>query len=115
VAFLNSKSANTTLRVFKTFYTEAECQTGKQLKRVRLDMGQEWHNETWEYYRKEQGLVFEFTAPYAHQQNGAAEHSMQTILDITRSNIAESGLPLKYWANAVKTAIYVRNFIPLSR
>ena len=115
VAFLNSKSADTTLRVFKTFHTEAERQTGKQLKRVRLDMGREWHNEAWEHYRKEQGLVFEFTAPYAHQQNGAAECSMRTILDITRSNMAESGLPLKYWADAVKTAVYVRNFIPSSR
>ena len=113
MAFLNSKSAN--IRVFKIFHTEAERQTGKQLKRVHLDMGREWHNEAWEHYRKEQGLVFEFTVPYAHQQNGAAECSMQTILDITRSNMAESGLPLKYWADAVKTAIYVRNFIPLSR
>jgi len=29
--------------------------------------------------------------------------------------MAESGLPLKYWADAVKTAVYVRNFIPSSR
>jgi len=78
-------------------------------------MGQEWHNETWESYRKEQELVFEFTSPYAHQQNGAAECSMRTILDITRTTMAESGLLLKYWADAVRTAVYVRNFLPSSR
>jgi len=29
--------------------------------------------------------------------------------------MTESRLLLKYWADAVKTTVYVRNFIPLSR
>jgi len=78
-------------------------------------MGREWHNKAWESYRKEQGLVFEFTSPYAHQKNGAAERSMRTILDITRTTMAKSGLLLKYWADVVRTAVYVRNFLPSSR
>jgi len=44
----------------------------------------------------EQGLDFEFTTSYAHQQNGVAEQSMQTILDGTQIAMAESGLPMKY-------------------
>ena len=83
VAFLSTKSVNATLRVFKAYYTQAECQTGHKLKRVCLDMGKEWINYAWEQYRKEQGLEYEFTVPYAHQQNGAAECSMHTILDGT--------------------------------
>jgi len=34
VAFLKSKSANTTLSVFKAYQVEAEQQTGKKLKSV---------------------------------------------------------------------------------
>jgi len=41
VAFLKTKSADVTLNVFETYHNEAERQTGKKLKRVRLDMGRE--------------------------------------------------------------------------
>jgi len=51
VAFLSSKSVDVTLKVFKTYQIEAECQTGKKIKRVQLDMGQKWYNQAWEQYR----------------------------------------------------------------
>ena len=70
-------------------------------------MGREWYNNVWEAYRDEQGLDFEFTTPYAHQQNSVAEQSMQTILDGTQTALAESGLSAKYWADAVRTVVYV--------
>ena len=53
--------------------------------------------------------------PYAHQQNGAAEHSMRTILDGAHSMMAESGMLLKYWTDAVSTVVYVQNLIPSSQ
>jgi len=63
-------------------------------------MGKEWLNHTCEEYRRENGLLFEFTIPYAHQQNGTVEQSMHTVLDGVHSMMAESGIPLKYWAEA---------------
>jgi len=101
IAFLSTKSADTTLNVFKAYHVEAERQTGMKLKRVRMDMEREWNNEAWEAYHREHGLVFEFIAPYAHQQNGVAEQSMQTLLNTARTTIAEVGLPLKYWVDTV--------------
>ena len=115
VAFLKSKSADVTLNVFETYHNETERQTGKKLKRVRLDMGREWHNRAWEEYEKWHGLVFEFMTPYAHQQNGTVERTLQTTLDRARTVLAESGLPVKYWADTVQTTTYVRNLIPSSR
>ena len=75
-AFLKSKSAEITLKVFKGFYTETEQQTRKRLKHMRLNMEKEWYNTVWEQYCVEQNLDFEFTIPYAHQQNGVAEQLM---------------------------------------
>jgi len=112
ITFLKTKSADTILQVLKNYHIEAERQTGKALKQVRLDMGREWHNNVWEDYRKENGLVFEFTTPYAYQQNGAAECSMWTILDGAQTAMAKSRLPLKYWADAVQTTVYTCNFVP---
>ena len=40
---------------------------------------------------------------------------MRTILDGAHIVLAESGLALKYWAEAVLTVVYVQNFIPSSR
>jgi len=40
---------------------------------------------------------------------------MYTILDGTRTVLAESGLPMKYWADAVWTVVYIWNLLPNSR
>lgn len=80
-----------------------------------MDMGREWLNSLWDEFTRSNGIVCEYTTPYAHQQNGAAERSMRTILDTARSMLADSGLPTKYWADAVQTAVYIRNFVPSSR
>jgi len=76
VAFFQTKLADVMLNILKAYHIEAEQQTGKKLKCIRLDMGREWCNIAWEDYQVVHGLVFEFTIPYAHQQNGATEHSM---------------------------------------
>jgi len=68
----------------------------------------------WEEYRRENKLSFEFTTPYAHQQNGTVEQSMYTVLNGVRSVIAESGMPLKYWAETTQAVIYVQNFVLFS-
>jgi hypothetical protein len=112
IYFLQSKTAESTLKVFKEFHKEAERQTGEKLKRVRLDMGREWLNAQWDNYAKENGILLDFTTPYAHQQNGKAERSMHNI---ARTMLADAGLSAKYWADAVHTASYTRNFIPSSQ
>jgi hypothetical protein len=112
VYFLPAKSADNTLKVFREFHQQAERQTRMRLKRVSLDMGREWLNSQWDDYAKQHGIILDFTTPYAHQQNGKAERSMRTLLDIARTMHADAGLPPKYWADAVHTATYTRNFIP---
>jgi len=68
----------------------------------------------WEEYRKWYGLIFEFTTPYVHQQNGMVERSLQTILDRVRTVMAKSGLPTRYWADVVQAMVYVQNLVPSS-
>jgi len=50
VAFLKTKSADVTLNILKAYYIEAEQQTGKKLKCIRLNIGREWCNMAWEDY-----------------------------------------------------------------
>ena len=40
---------------------------------------------------------------------------MRTILDGTRTALAESELPVKYWADAIRTMVYTQNLLPNPR
>jgi len=115
VMFLSSKSTEATLKVFRNYHVEAKRYTGRKLQNMHLDMGKEWLNSAWEMYAKAHGIKLDFTTPYAYQQNGAVERSICLVLNGARSVLVESGLPIKYWTDAVNTVTYVQNFIPSMR
>jgi len=67
--------------------------TRKKILQVRVNRGQEWDNWLWTEFKNEQGFIIEFKTAHTHQQNGATEQSMCTILDATRSMLVDSRLP----------------------
>ena len=46
------------------------------------------------------------------QQNGVAERRNRTLMDMVRSMISNSKLPLSLWSEAVKTVVYLLNRVP---
>ncbi|GKE19287.1 zinc finger, CCHC-type containing protein [Tanacetum coccineum] len=52
------------------------------------------------------------TAPYSPQQNGVVERRNRTVLSTTRSMMKAMKLPLNFWAEAVRHAIYILNRVP---
>ena len=68
--YLADKSAETTLKAFKSYHVMAEKQTGKKLRCIRTDGGEEFCNELWDSYCKEQGIIHETTTAYSLQSNG---------------------------------------------
>ena len=53
--------------------------------------------------------MHERSAPYAHEQNGAAERVNRTILEKARCLLFQCGLSTKYWPFATEAAIYLYN------
>ena len=51
------------------------------------------------------------TAPGTPQQNGVAERRNRTVLDMTRSMMSYSELPLFLWGYALETAMYILNLV----
>ncbi|GIL56110.1 hypothetical protein Vafri_11546, partial [Volvox africanus] len=64
-------------------------------------------------YFGEKGIIHGTTVGYSPEQNGAAEHLNRTLLEKTWAMLAESGLPLKLWAEAMATANLLRNVSPV--
>nr|GEX05786.1 reverse transcriptase domain-containing protein [Tanacetum cinerariifolium] len=55
------------------------------------------------------GIKREFNVPRTPQQNGIVERKNRTLIKVARTMLADSLLPIPFWAEAVNTACYVQN------
>ncbi|GKE28499.1 putative ribonuclease H-like domain-containing protein, partial [Tanacetum coccineum] len=58
---------------------------------------------------KEKGIRREFSVARTPRQNRVAERRNRTLIEAARTMLADSKLPIKFWAKAVSTACYVQN------
>ena len=57
------------------------------------------------------GIQREFNCRYMPEQNGMAERKNWSIVEAAWEMLEEKSLPKFYWAEAVRTAIYIQNRI----
>ncbi|CAL1680763.1 unnamed protein product [Lasius platythorax] len=110
IYFLKSKSD--VFQALKEYVVMIENQTGKKIKCIQSDNGKKFVNSDIDGFLKERGIVRRLTVPYSPQQNGVAERRNRTIVEMARCILLESGLPPRFWGEAVNTANYVRNRCP---
>lgn len=94
---------------FKLFKSEIENQTGKKIKRIRSDNGGEFVNDKFKDFLEEHGIKHERTVPYTPEENGIAERTNRTIIQMIRCMLIDSKLPQKFWAEAAYHAVYIKN------
>jgi hypothetical protein len=58
------------------------------------------------------GIKHERTVTFCPEQNGRIERFNRTVIETARTLLEGAGLRKRYWAEAVNTAIYVRNQCP---
>ncbi|GJR47282.1 zinc finger, CCHC-type containing protein [Tanacetum coccineum] len=83
-----------------------------KMRMLRTDRGGEFTSNEFTKYCKENGIARQLTAPYSPQQNGVVERRNRTVLSTTRSMMKAMKLPLTFWAEAVRHAIYILNRVP---
>ncbi|MBW0547394.1 hypothetical protein O181_087109 [Austropuccinia psidii MF-1] len=84
----------------------------RSLKKLVSDRGGELMNSNFKLLAETQGFVHVFSSPNTPQHNGYAKQANRTILKKTRCLLNSSGLPNHYWAEALKMAVFLSNFIP---
>ncbi|KAK9073356.1 hypothetical protein SSX86_007680 [Deinandra increscens subsp. villosa] len=109
VFFLKTKDE--TAELLKTLVINLENQSNLKVKTIRCDNGTKFKNHILNSFCEEKGIVRQFSAPRTPQQNGVAERRNRTLIEAARSMLADSKLPVIFWAEAVNTACYVQNRI----
>ena len=111
VYLLKSKGDVFSLK-FRDWKAMVERSTGRKLKVLRSDNGGEYTSGEFVQYLRSEGIRHERTVPKSPQQNGVAERLNRTLVEMTRSMLSGSSLPQKLWAEALSTAVYLRNRSP---
>ena len=62
-------------------------------------------------FLNEHGILSQFSALGTPQQNGVAERRNRTLLDMVRSMMSLSTLPLSFWGYALETAAYILSMV----
>ena len=99
---------------FVNFVKMMEIQTGRSIKKVRSDNGGEYCSAAMEEFCKKKGIQHQYTTPYTPEQNGVAERFNRTITENMRAMLYHAKLPKKFWAEAINTAVYLKNRSPHS-
>ena len=97
---------------FKAFKALAENQTGKPIRTLRSDNGGEYTSHVFSQYLQEKGIHHQKTVAYTPEQNGVAERANRTIMEVARCMLYEQNMDRKFWAEAVSTAVYLKDRNP---
>jgi transposase InsO family protein len=105
---------DTLTRLFEGSNINQRMTLRSQLKNVKMQNSETIHsyfsrvNQIKEYC-KEVGIKRELSTPYNPQQNGIAERTNRTIMEVVKGMIHDQDLPMHLWAEATKMTMYVQN------
>jgi hypothetical protein len=112
------KEQSKALDKFKIFKAEVENQHDTKIKVVRSDRGGEYYGHHTPYgqvsgpfarFLQENGIVTQYSMSGDPQHNGVAERCNHTLMNMVRSMLSYSMLPISLWMEALKTTIHILN------
>ncbi|KAJ9564699.1 hypothetical protein OSB04_000665 [Centaurea solstitialis] len=86
---------------FKEFQNEVQNQLDKRIKFLRSDRGGEYLSDEFDNHLMECGIM-----------NGVSERRNRTLLDMVRTMMCHSTLPMSFWGHALETAAHILNRVP---
>lgn len=103
------KEKNEVYKYFREFKSMVENQKNVNIKILRTDNGGEFCSKEMEGFLKTFGIIHQKTNPYTPEQNGMSERNNRTIIEKARCMLFDAKLHKNFWAEAVSTAVYLKN------
>jgi hypothetical protein len=100
------KRKEDSVQAMREVVKEVERQFDSKVKRIKSDNGGEYIAMDSKFL-KEEGIVHDYAPAYSHESNGVAERYNRTIITMVRGMLL--GHKLYLWAEAVTTAVYIKN------
>nr|GFC51548.1 hypothetical protein [Tanacetum cinerariifolium] len=101
------KTKDETSSILRNFITEIENLKDLKVKIIRCDNGGEFKNKEMNEFCTKKCIRREFSNARTPQQNGVAKKRNRTLIEATKTMLADAKLPVTFWAEAVNTACYV--------
>ncbi|GJZ17889.1 retrotransposon protein, putative, ty1-copia subclass [Tanacetum coccineum] len=109
------KHKHEVFETFKVFKNEVENQLGKTIKAIRSDRGGGYISQVFKDYLKANEIVQHLTPPYTPEHNKVSERRNRTLLDMVRSMMNLTTLPLSFWDYALQSATRILNMVPTKK
>jgi hypothetical protein len=86
---------------------------GHKIQRFRCDNGTgEYNNAEFQKILADSGIRYEPAPPYTQHKNGVAERMIRTLNTKARCMMLDAKVPMKFWAEAIRTAAYIHQRTP---
>nr|GEW69343.1 putative ribonuclease H-like domain-containing protein [Tanacetum cinerariifolium] len=109
------RTKDETSSILRNFITKIENLKDPKVKIIRCDNGGEFKNKEMNEFCTKKGIRREFNNARTPQQNGVAERRNRTLIEATRTMLADAKLPVTFWAEAVNIACYVQNKVLVNK
>lgn len=106
--FMMSHKSETRQHIVK-FCKMVQTQFNCVIRSIHSDNGQEF---IFTDFYQSAGIIHQRSCTYTPHQSSVFERKQQYILQVARSLLFYSSLPLKYWCNGVLVATHIINRIP---
>jgi hypothetical protein len=112
--FLVGKSSDEIVTKFEHYHIWVRAQ-GYWIKRFRCDNGRgEFSNKVFLDMLGAFGISYKPAPPYTQHKNGTAECMIRMINTKAQCMLLDSNLPMRFWAEAIRTACYLHQCTPNS-
>jgi len=106
------RSKNEVIVVLRDFIALIKNQFALSVKILRSDNGTEFFNSSVIDLLASNGIIHHSSCVYTPQQNGTVERKHRHILEVARALRFQSFLPIQFWGECVRTAVYLINKLP---
>ncbi|RDX63916.1 hypothetical protein CR513_57591, partial [Mucuna pruriens] len=94
---------------FEFFYAYVQTQLSSKIKNLHYDNGGEYTSHSFQRLLQSNGIISQRSCSSTPQQNGVAERKNRHFLDVVRTLLLESHVPLRFRCETLSTTVHLMN------